>query len=263
MQHLTVIFFFYFENAYNTIWKYCIMLDLYDLGLRGKLSLFIINFLLQGNFTVHVGFTLSDLQNQETDIPHRNIQSVTLLIKINNIVKCLSPTGDLAFHVDNFIICNRANHMNIIEWQLQLNLNKINKWITDKVFKFSKSKTQCVHFCSVKKMHNNPVIKLEDTKIPIINEYKFLGVLFDKKLKNYYPHNFCEWLPTQNVELNDKCFLNYADHWSVRNWTMPFFSTHLPGGPTNNYKESSFNGKLHLHSRSNRLSSQHHLKEQT
>ena len=27
-----------------------------------------------------------------------------------------------------------------------------------------------------------PLIKLEDTEIPIINKYKFLGVIFDRKL---------------------------------------------------------------------------------
>ena len=31
-------------------------------------------------------------------------------------------------------------------------------------------------------MHNDPLIKLEDKEIPVINEYKFLGVIFDRKL---------------------------------------------------------------------------------
>ena len=31
-------------------------------------------------------------------------------------------------------------------------------------------------------MHNDQLIKLEDTEIPVINEFKFLGVIFDRKL---------------------------------------------------------------------------------
>ena len=31
-------------------------------------------------------------------------------------------------------------------------------------------------------MHNDPLIKLEETEIPVVNEYKFLGVIFDWKL---------------------------------------------------------------------------------
>ena len=36
-------------------------------------------------------------------------------------------------------------------------------------------------------MHNNPVIKLEDTEVAVGDEYKFLGVIFDKKL-TFSPH---------------------------------------------------------------------------
>ena len=31
-------------------------------------------------------------------------------------------------------------------------------------------------------MYNDPLIKLEDTEIPVIDEYKFHGVIFDRKL---------------------------------------------------------------------------------
>ena len=37
-----------------------------------------------------------------------------------------------------------------IERQLQQNLNKIENWATSNCFKFSKSKTQCVHFCQLR-----------------------------------------------------------------------------------------------------------------
>ena len=31
-------------------------------------------------------------------------------------------------------------------------------------------------------MHNDPVLKLYSTEIPIVEELKFLGIIFDKKL---------------------------------------------------------------------------------
>ena len=30
-------------------------------------------------------------------------------------------------------------------------------------------------------MHNDPVLKIDDSEIPVVNEYKFPGVIFDKK----------------------------------------------------------------------------------
>ena len=135
-KHLTVVFFD-LEKAYDTSWKYGIIRDLHDLGLRGRLPMFIKNFLFERTFRVRVGSTFSDLQHQEEGVPLGSIFSVTLFsIKINNIVKCLTPSIDCALYVDDFVICYRATYMNIEERQLQLNLNK---WARENGFKFFKS----------------------------------------------------------------------------------------------------------------------------
>ena len=78
--------------------------------------------------------------------------------------------------------------MNTIERQLQLNLNKIQKWATENGFKFSnKSKTACIHFCHLRKAHNDPILTLVGTRIPVLEENNFLGIVFDRKL-SFIPH---------------------------------------------------------------------------
>ena len=72
--------------------------------------------------------------------------------------------------------------MATIERQLQQNLNKIENWATSNAFKFSKSKTQCVHFCQLCKQHDDPVLHLYGSPIQVVEESKFLGILFDRKL---------------------------------------------------------------------------------
>ena len=57
----------------------------------------------------------------------------------------------------------------------------------DIVLKFSKSKTQCVHFCQLCKQHDDPVLHLYGSPIPVVEESKFLGILFDRKLR-FIPH---------------------------------------------------------------------------
>ena len=159
--------------------KYDILRDFYNLGWRGRLPIFIKNFLFERTFRVRVGSTLSNSQHQEEGVQQGSILSVTLFsIKINNIVKCLTPSIDCALYVDDFVICYGATHMNIVERQLQLNLNKVNKWARENGFKFFKSKTKCMHFCSRRKMHHDPLLKIDDSEIPVINEYKFLGIIF-------------------------------------------------------------------------------------
>ena len=77
--------------------------------------------------------------------------------------------------------------MNTIERQLQLNLNKIQNWATENGFKFSKSKTVCMRFYHLRKAHNDPVLTLDGTPILAVEENKFLGVVFDRKL-SFIPH---------------------------------------------------------------------------
>ena len=140
------------------------------------------------NFKVRVGTTLSDLQGQEERVPQGSILSVTLFsIKINNIVKTLNPGVDCSLYVDDFLICYRSKHIHTIERQLQQCLKKIQKWALENGFKFSKTKTQCMHFCQLRRLHNDPVLKLDGVEIPVVDQYKFLGVIFDRKL-SFIPH---------------------------------------------------------------------------
>ena len=186
-EHLTAVFFD-LEKAYDTTWKYGIMRDLSDFGLKGRLPHFIDNFLSNRNFKVRVGTTLSDHQGQEEGVPQGSNLSVTLFsIKINNIVKALNLGDDCSLYVDDFLICYRSKHVHTIERQLQQCLNKIQKWALENGFKFSKNKIQCMHFCQLRDLHNDPVLKLDGVEIPVVDQYKFLGVIFDRKL-SFIPH---------------------------------------------------------------------------
>ena len=183
-EHLTAVFFD-LEKAYDTTWKYGIMRDLSDFGLKGRLPHFIHNLLSNRNFKVRVGTTLSDLQGQEEGVPQGSILSVTIFsIKINNNVKALNPGVDCSLYVDDFLICFKSKHMHTIERQLQQCLNKIQKWSWRTVLN---SPRQCMHFCQLRGLHNDPVIKLDGVEIPVVDQYKFLGVIFDRKL-SFIPH---------------------------------------------------------------------------
>ena len=46
--------------------------------------------------------------------------------------------------------------METIEFKLQRCLNNIEDWATENGFKFSKTKTQCVHFCQIRQLHLDP-----------------------------------------------------------------------------------------------------------
>ena len=186
-EHVVAVFFD-LEKAYDTTWRQGIMRDLHDLGIRGRLATFIENFLADRWIQVRVGSTLSEKFDQAQGVPQGSILSTTLFnIKINSIMDCLDPKTDGSLYVDDFCMCYRSKSMRTIERHLQQCINRIENWASHNGFKFSKSKTQCVHFCQLRKVHNDPELYLYGSLIPVVENFKFLGVLFDRKL-SFIPH---------------------------------------------------------------------------
>ena len=178
-EHVVAVFF-NLEKAYDTTWRYGILKDIHKLGLRGRLPTFIENFLADCSMQVRVGSSLSDYYDQEQGVPQGSVLYTTLFnIKINDIVKCLGNLTDSSLYVDDFCICYRSKSMATIERQLQQNLNKIENLATSNGFK---SKTKCEHFCQLRKKHDDPVLHLYGSPFPVVEESKFLSILFDRKL---------------------------------------------------------------------------------
>ena len=209
-EHVVSVFFD-LEKAYDTTWKYGILRDLHEAGLRGRLPDFISKFLNERSFRVRVGSCFSDLYDQEMGVPQGAILSVTLFIlKINSIIKCLPVGVRGSLYVDDFCICFRSKSLIAIERQIQRCLNGIQKWADENGFQFSKSKTVCMHFSQLRSGNVDPDLKLYGAAIPVVNEFKFLGLIFDKKLTF-----------KQHIRyLKDRCFkaLNLLRVIAHRDW---------------------------------------------
>ena len=147
-------------------------------------AVFIENFLRDRKFKVRLGSEYSDSFDQEMGVPQGSLLSVTLFaLKINSI----SPGVECSLYVDDFLICYRSKYVHIIERHLQRCLNKLQDWADTNGFKFSESKTVCVHFCRLRKEHLDPTLTLNGKQIPVVEETKFFGLVFDRKL-TFVPH---------------------------------------------------------------------------
>ena len=186
-EHVVAIFFD-LEKAYDTTWQYGILKDLYSIGLRGNLPIFVSKFLENRSFKVRIGSVLSKSCALENGVPQGSVLAVTLFgIKVNEIVKCAVSGVDSCLFVDDFCTVSRSKSMRTIERKLQLTLNNLQKWTNQNGFRFSDTKTVCVHFCNQKKVHDEPALYLNGKLIPVKKEHKFLGVMFDSKL-SFIPH---------------------------------------------------------------------------
>ena len=101
-------------------WKYGILKDLYDYGLRGYLPTFISNFLQNRNFRVKFGIPSREIFPQEMGAPQGSILSPTLFnLKINSIVKCISSDIECSLYVDDFLITCKSMELHSAEQELQ------------------------------------------------------------------------------------------------------------------------------------------------
>ncbi|GBL93762.1 hypothetical protein AVEN_166798-1 [Araneus ventricosus] len=72
--------------------------------------------------------------------------------------------------------------MSFIQRQLQTAINNMNDWESKNGFLFSPQKIVCLHFCRRRGLHPDPEFQLNGSTIPIVQETKFLGIIFDTKL---------------------------------------------------------------------------------
>ena len=226
--------FFDLQKAYDTTWKYGILKDLHNMGLRGNLPIFIGNFLSDRTFQIHLGTILSDkIFHQEEGVPQGAILSTTLFnVKINDIVKQVDPGVEcsLYVYVYDFVIMYRSPTIDAIQRKLQHTINRLEKWTLENGFTISKNKTVAMHFCSDKKCMD-PVLKLDNDPIQFVKEAKFLGLIWDTKL-TFEPH--IKYLKTRcQKSLNvlkvlfrtewvqiKQLYWNYIAPWLDRNWIM-------------------------------------------
>ncbi|GBM98170.1 hypothetical protein AVEN_256979-1 [Araneus ventricosus] len=76
--------------------------------------------------------------------------------------------------------------MQLIERQLQTALNNIVEWSNKSGFTISAQKTTGIHFCK-RPLHPDPELFLRGVPIRFQDNYKFLGIIFDKRL-TFLPH---------------------------------------------------------------------------
>ncbi|GFW94073.1 probable RNA-directed DNA polymerase from transposon X-element [Trichonephila clavipes] len=163
-NHLDSLFFD-IEKAYDRTWRYGILRNMHDFGLRGNLPIFIFNFLAVRYFHVRIGHSSSHEFIQDQGVPQGSVLSVTLFnIHMSSILHHLPPSVRGMLYVDDLQVSCQGSDMRLIERQLQTTVNRLVKWCDQNGHTISPSKSSCVHFCRKRNLHPDPSIHIEMCK---------------------------------------------------------------------------------------------------
>ena len=171
------------EKAYDTCWKQHVLQEVKSYNMIGHLPIFIQNFLKNRSIRVSVNCEESEPHYLEMGVPQGSSLSVTLfLIAINSITKNLSRNIRKSLFVDDSRISIITDNLADAAEYLQKALDVLQKWGDKTGFRFSETKSK-VLICDRKRVVNPAVtLTLNGQILPMVKEFKFLGVIFDSKL---------------------------------------------------------------------------------
>lgn len=182
-QH-TIAVFFDLNKDYDTAWRYGVMKNLYNYGLRGHLPVFIQNFMSDRKIKVRIGNTLSDAVVVPQGIPQGSVLSCTcFIVAINTIIDYLPNNVKATLYVDDYTIYSSGNVPQLIERRIQTAINRLTDWSHVTGFTFSISKSVSMHICRKRNCTKlAPNLNIENRDIICVDSHKFLGLTFDNSL---------------------------------------------------------------------------------
>ena len=180
-QH-TVCVFFDLQKAYDTTWRYGILREIHQMGLRGHLAFFIQNFLRRRVFRAKVGNHISSVHTQDEGVPQGSVLSCTLFaLAINGITRVAPPSVNGSLYVDDFMIYASAPAVAQLQRRLQSAITQVVAWTESRGFTISRSKTCALHIHR-SRTYTEPDLRLHGEMIPFLPTVRFLGLIFDEKL---------------------------------------------------------------------------------
>ena len=195
-NRLLVSIFVDLEKAYDTCWAYLVLKELFNAGLRGKLGVFIGQFMEDRKFKVRVEDKLSGERKLDLGVPQGSVLSCTLfLMAINTVVRYVPVNISRSLYVDDLRFSIEVEQLIRAERAMCGLMERLSRWMGETGFRISLSKTKVIvfHIRPDSEKAKEPVldfalqIKLGDVVLEVVKVVKFLGVIFDQRL-TFLPH---------------------------------------------------------------------------
>ncbi len=180
----TLAVFLDLSKAFDTTWRYKIIKTLHTWQFRGRLLQCICNFLTHRSFITRVQDVESPEKLLDNGVPQGAVLSPILFnVAINDSISTISPLIKSALFADDMMLLLPCTSPEIGQSVLQESLTHLHEWSIKNGFTFSAVKSTAVHFCRRRSCNRRVDLFLNGNRITTENSAKYLGMIFDDKLR--------------------------------------------------------------------------------
>jgi hypothetical protein len=170
------------SKAYDMVWREGLLIKVRGLGISGPMFNFIQSFIFNRKCKVRVSGHFSDAFCPVNGLPQGSVISPTLFLLMVNDVPVSTP---MSIFADDMALWKSSTNHTFTANQVQKGVDALSTWSDEWGFNFSHEKTKYIMF-SNKRSDPNIELWLKGHKLEKVNQYKFLGVILDKKLSFKY-----------------------------------------------------------------------------
>ena len=189
------------EKAYDMLWKDGLLFKLLNqLKIGGKMFNWIQDFLKNRKFQVRINEAFSNKYNIENGTPQGSSISPLLFLIMINDIKLSNRKVHLSLFADDIAIWIETKDLNNGINALQQSLQELQNWCEKWGFRFSVNKTKAMIF-SKNKSEQHISLKINNQNIEYVNQFKFLGLIFDNRFTWNEHINYVEEYCNKRINL--------------------------------------------------------------
>lgn len=171
------------QNAFDRVSRELIITRLLSLGYVGNILIFVRNFLNNRSFRVCSGGFFSSAYSLHNGVPQGSVLSPTLfIIAMDSITNYVDSRVTYRLFADDILVYRAVKSINWGERLLQGALYRLSVWSSSTGFCISPPKSSIIHVCRRRGCHRIHSFTINDVSIPTVDQFRFLGVIFDRRL---------------------------------------------------------------------------------
>ena len=159
-----------------------------NLALSEEVITWIKHYLLNRSQSTFANGLVSDTKLLTYGVPQGSIMSPLLFLIYVNDISALHLTSDILLYADDTVLTWSCECMKDLSRLIQNDINILKYWCDENKLTINVKKTKLILFNVKQEMRLSfPAIKINDTSLELVSQYKYLGITLDQDL-NMYTH---------------------------------------------------------------------------